>query len=159
MITSPVYIFSSPIGPLAIACNDDDTAITELRFASADSEITSCEVYPPLVTKLRTELDEYFAGTRTAFDIPLQPATSSDFRRKVWQALLTIPYGETRSYADIARQVGSPKSCRAVGGANHCNPIAILIPCHRVIGAGGQLTGYAGGMDKKQYLLRLENRQ
>jgi methylated-DNA-[protein]-cysteine S-methyltransferase len=111
------------------------------------------------VTKLRTELDEYFAGTRTTFDIPLQPATSSDFRRKVWQALLTIPYGETRSYADIALQVGSPKACRAVGGANHCNPIAILIPCHRVIGAGGQFTGYAGGTDKKQYLLRLEHHQ
>ena len=89
------------------------------------------------------------------FDVPLSPQ-GTEFEQTVWKALQTIPHGETRSYGDIARQIGQPSACRAVGHANNQNPISIIIPCHRVIGAGGNLTGYAGGLDKKVALLRLE---
>lgn len=104
---------------------------------------------------LKTQLAEYFAGGRRSFDLPLAPQGSA-FQQRVWQALQEIPYGATRSYADIARAVGAPGSARAVGGANHDNPIGVVIPCHRVIGAGGALTGYAGGLDRKRLLLELE---
>lgn len=102
------------------------------------------------------QLAEYFSGQRKVFDLPLE-FTGTDFQKRVWSALLTIPYGETRSYADIAKQVGSPKAVRAVGLANSKNPISIIVPCHRVIGSDGKLTGYAGGLHNKEYLLRLEH--
>ena len=101
------------------------------------------------------QLEEYLAGERTVFDLPLLPL-GTDFQQKVWQALQEISYGETRSYGEIARRIGQPKAARAVGMANHHNPIAIVIPCHRVIGAGGALTGYMGGLEKKRQLLELE---
>lgn len=101
------------------------------------------------------QLDEYFRGTRRIFDLPLAPQ-GTPFEEAVWQALLTIPYGETRSYADIARQTGRPSACRPVGRANGHNPISIIIPCHRVIGANKKLTGYTGGLSIKQHLLELE---
>ena len=104
---------------------------------------------------LRRQLGEYFAGERTAFELPLAPA-GTPFQRIVWDALLAIPYGETRSYGELAAAVGKPGAARAVGRANHDNPIGVVIPCHRVIGAGGSLTGYAGGLDRKRYLLELE---
>jgi methylated-DNA-[protein]-cysteine S-methyltransferase len=104
---------------------------------------------------LRRQLAEYFAGQRTAFELPLAPA-GTPFQRGVWDALVAIPYGETRSYGELAALVGKPGAARAVGSANHDNPIAVVIPCHRVIGAGGSLTGYAGGIDRKRYLLELE---
>ena len=104
---------------------------------------------------LRRQLAEYFAGERTAFELPLAPA-GTPFQRNVWDALLAIPYGETRSYGELAAAVGKPGAARAVGRANHDNPIGVVIPCHRVIGAGGALTGYAGGLDRKRYLLELE---
>lgn len=109
----------------------------------------------PLLRQAASQLDEYFQGRRRVFDLPLAPQ-GTVFEQDVWKALQTIPYGETRSYADIARQVGSPSACRAVGRANGWNPISIIIPCHRVIGANGKLTGYAGGLTIKQYLLELE---
>ena len=149
-------ILSSPIGFLAVACNADNTAITEIRYVSDDNVSTDPQNLPSLVQRLLTELTEYFAGTRRVFDIPLQPISTSSFRQKVWQALRSIPYGETCTYTDIACRIGNPLACRAIGGANHHNPIAILIPCHRVVGANGSLTGYAGGLDRKQFLLRLE---
>ncbi len=101
------------------------------------------------------ELQEYFEGKRREFTVPLRPEGTA-FQKQVWQALLTIPYGQTRSYGQIAAQIGKPGASRAVGMGNHCNPIAILIPCHRVIGANGSMTGYGGGLDIKEYLLKRE---
>ncbi|WP_176595867.1 MULTISPECIES: methylated-DNA--[protein]-cysteine S-methyltransferase [Sphingobium] len=103
------------------------------------------------------QLGEYFAGQREAFDLPLD-FKGTDFQKSVWAALLTIPFGETRSYADIASQIGKPSACRAVGAANGRNPISIIAPCHRVVGANGALTGFAGGLKAKRYLLGLEGR-
>jgi methylated-DNA-[protein]-cysteine S-methyltransferase len=103
------------------------------------------------------QLGEYFAGTRTRFDLPLE-ARGSEFEKKVWRALEKIPYGKTRSYLDLAKAIGSPKACRAVGAANGRNPLPIVVPCHRVIGADGKLTGFAGGIEKKAKLLDHEAR-
>ena len=112
----------------------------------------------PLIKKAAEQLTEYFAGKRKKFDLPLVP-DGTDFQRSVWQALLTIPFGETRSYGNIAALIGNPRASRAVGMANNRNPIVVIIPCHRVIGWNGSLTGYGGGLGVKQYLLDLENRQ
>lgn len=109
----------------------------------------------PLLCRARDQLLEYCAGQRRDFDLPLSPR-GTDFQTAVWSALRAIPYGETRTYGQIAAAIGRPKAVRAVGQANHCNPIAILIPCHRVVGANGSLTGYAGGLDLKKTLLDLE---
>jgi methylated-DNA-[protein]-cysteine S-methyltransferase len=103
------------------------------------------------------ELEEYFSGKRKKFDIPLNPY-GTEFKLSVWKALLDIPYGETRSYKQIAQAIGNPQACRAVGMANNKNPIWIVIPCHRVIGADGTLTGYGGGLDMKRKLLELESK-
>jgi methylated-DNA-[protein]-cysteine S-methyltransferase len=104
-----------------------------------------------------TQLDAYFAGTRTTFDLPLAPEGTA-FQKKVWAALRRIPYGDTASYGQIARAIGKPAASRAIGGANHRNPIAIIVPCHRVIGADGSMTGYGGGLRRKRLLLDLESR-
>ncbi len=106
----------------------------------------------------RAQLEEYFAGRRKQFDLPLD-LEGTEFEKRCWQALLAIPFGETRSYADVARAIGSPKACRAVGLANRNNPVAIVVPCHRVIGANGALTGYGGGLEIKRKLLELESSQ
>jgi methylated-DNA-[protein]-cysteine S-methyltransferase len=111
----------------------------------------------PLIIKTVKQIDEYFNKKRSIFNLPLAPH-GTDFQVKVWKALQTIPYGETRSYGEIAAVIGNPKACRAVGMANNRNPIAIIIPCHRVIGHDGSLTGYAGGLKIKQKLLDLEKR-
>ncbi|GHV97140.1 hypothetical protein lacNasYZ03_10880 [Lactobacillus nasalidis] len=103
----------------------------------------------------KAELTEYFAGQRQDFDLPLNPE-GTDFQKKVWQQLWQIPYGQSRTYKELAQMTGSRQASRAVGMANHCNPILILIPCHRVIGADGSLTGYAAGLEAKRYLLDLE---
>lgn len=113
------------------------------------------EMRTPLSDETARQLEEYFQGTRKTFDLPLR-MNGTEFQKQVWEALLTIPYGETRSYSELAEQIGRPKAARAVGMANHRNPIAILVPCHRVIGKNGSLTGYAGGIDKKEMLLELE---
>lgn len=110
-----------------------------------------------LLVQAAGQLDEYFTGKRKEFDLPLA-AEGTLFQKKVWNALCTIPYGETRSYKDIAIQIGNAKACRAVGMANHNNPIGIIVPCHRVVGADGKLVGYAGGLDRKQLLLELERK-
>jgi methylated-DNA-[protein]-cysteine S-methyltransferase len=109
----------------------------------------------PILVRARQQLTEYFAGTRNRFDLELD-FTGTDFQKKVWQALLTIPFGETRSYSQIAEQIGNPSAVRAVGAANGKNPISIVAPCHRVIGASGKLTGFAGGLEAKELLLTLE---
>ena len=105
---------------------------------------------------VREQLEEYFAGERVAFDVPIDLDAATPFRRNVWSALLEIPYGATVSYGELARQLGVPNAARAVGAANGSNPISIIVPCHRVIGSGGGLTGYAGGLERKRYLLRHE---
>ena len=109
----------------------------------------------PALLEAERQLREYFAGNRNKFELELD-FTGTDFQKQVWQALLTIPFGETRSYSQIAQQIGNPKAVRAVGAANGRNPISIIAPCHRVIGASGELTGFAGGLQAKQYLLALE---
>ncbi len=113
------------------------------------------EAWTPLLLRLRQELSEYFEGSRQAFDIPLDPGGTA-WRRKCWEGLVSIPYGETRTYGWLASYAGNPRGARAAGGACHANPILLLIPCHRVIGADGSLTGFGAGMGMKERLLELE---
>lgn len=143
----------SPIGPLTVAATDE--AVTDLLFGPAPSGAATGTT--PLLREAAKQLAEYFAGCRTTFDLPLAPA-GTPFRQAVWRALGTVPYGATSTYAQIAAAVGNPRACRAVGMANHCNPLPIFIPCHRIVGANGRLTGYAGGLERKQALLELERR-
>jgi methylated-DNA-[protein]-cysteine S-methyltransferase len=152
-ITSPVgalKLVASDRGLAAVLWQNDDPK--RVRFA----ELVEAPAHPILVAA-EQQLGEYFAGKRTAFGITLD-TVGTQFQKKVWAALLTIPFGETRSYADIARQIGSPAAFRAVGAANGKNPVSIVTPCHRAIGSDGSLTGFAGGLDSKQYLLALELR-
>jgi methylated-DNA-[protein]-cysteine S-methyltransferase len=148
----------SPIGPLALAGRGQ--VLTNLRMVDQTYEpdrtnwVPDDRAFPDAVE----QLEAYFAGERTDFDLELSLA-GSEFQRRVWQALLTIPYGETRSYGEIAEQIGASGAARAVGLANGRNPIAIIVPCHRVIGASGSLTGYGGGLERKQSLLELERRR
>lgn len=124
------------------------------RSASPTQRGSPQELPDPLARVCR-QLDEYFVGDRTAFDLPLELG-GTPFQRKVWQALEAIPYGETVSYGEVARRIGSPRAVRGVGGANGRNPVAIVVPCHRVIAADGSLGGYGGGLERKRRLLELE---
>ena len=142
----------SPIGPLTLADETDCGALTAIRFGDEGGADDS-----PVLVRAQRQLEEYFRGERTRFDLPLQPK-GTPFQLAVWRALTEIPYGETASYGDIARAVSRPKAFRAVGMANHCNPIPIIVPCHRVIGSDGRLTGYAGGLEIKRALLELEQK-
>jgi methylated-DNA-[protein]-cysteine S-methyltransferase len=147
----------SPIGALLITAEDGALTrvwMTEQRHQVTEPDPTWVRDEEPLLEVMR-QLDEYFAGERTAFDLPLAPA-GTPFQREVWAALQTIPYGTTRSYGELADQIGRPGASRAVGLANGRNPISIVIPCHRVIGSNGTLTGYGGGLERKQWLLDLE---
>lgn len=144
--------FPSPVGLLRLA--EEDGFLTRLDF-SADLPAGAAEGTSPLLEETKKQLSEYFAGSRKVFALPLAPK-GTPFRQKVWQALCTIPWGETRTYGEIAAQIGQPKASRAVGMANHHNPISIIIPCHRVVGKNGSLTGYAGGLSVKSFLLELE---
>ena len=133
-----------------------DSNSSEDKNSSKRKGISSYELEEtPMIRQTMTELIEYFDGRRTEFSISLNPE-GTEFQKKVWEALRAIPYGETRSYQEIAEAIGNKKACRAVGMANHHNPIMCIIPCHRVIGAKGTLVGYAGGLDKKAALLALE---
>lgn len=143
-------IYLSPLGPIAI--EETDNKISAVSFLTP---VGGTLKETPLLKEAARQLDEYFAGTRRTFNLPLH-IQGTPFQQKVWQALLTIPYGETRSYKQIAEQADCPKGCRAVGMANNKNKIGIVIPCHRVIGSDGTLTGYAGGLNIKQALLELE---
>lgn len=144
----------TPLG--AMRLTTDGSAILALEFDAAPApQATPAPAARALADNLQRLLDAYFAGRRVAFDLPLMPAGTA-FQRSVWDALRGIPYGETVSYGEIARRVGRPAAVRAVGAANGSNPIPILIPCHRVIGANGALTGYGGGLDRKRKLLALE---
>ena len=147
----PTCTIPTPIGPLCI--REEAGVIVAIDFTTGDL----CPPATPLLTEAARQLTVYFNGELTAFNLPIR-LTGSAFRVQCWQALRTIPYGETISYGEQARRIGNPKAVRAVGGANHHNPISIVVPCHRVIGADGALTGYGGGLDKKQWLLAHEKR-
>ncbi len=148
----------SPIGLLTLAGRGG--VLTNLRMVDQTYEPNRADWSPdPRAFDAAVEqLGAYFAGELTDFDIELE-LRGTEFQRRVWQALLTIPYGATRSYGQIADQIGAPGSARAVGWANGHNPIAIVVPCHRVIGASGSLTGYGGGLDRKRTLLDLEKKR
>ena len=149
----------TPVGPVTVTASDD--AVTGLCFGTElpeDSLLCREEDATPLLRETARQLREYFAGKRRDFTLPLAPQ-GSEFQKKVWAALQTIPYGETRTYKQIAEQIGRNRAYRAVGMANNRNPIAILIPCHRVIGHDGGMTGYAAGIGIKEQLLNLEKKR
>ena len=145
----PCLFYDSPVGPITLV--QEGEALTRLDFNTP----SQAEEATPLLLEARWQLQEYFAGERKAFALPLAPAGTA-FQKKVWAALREIPWGETRSYGDIARAIGKPTASRAVGMANGRNPLPVFIPCHRVIGTNGSITGYSGGLEKKRFLLRLE---
>ena len=151
----------SPVGKLRLVASD--AGLAAILWENEDPNrvrlgaLTQRNDHPMLLETER-QLHEYFGGRRKAFDLKLD-FNGTEFQRKVWAALLTIPYGETRSYAQIARQIGRPDAVRAVGAANGKNPISIVTPCHRVIGSTGKLTGFAGGLETKAFLLGLEGPQ
>lgn len=158
------YVYTtteSPLGVLKLLASDDGLAAVlwpnedprrvPLRAVREDPQ-------HPILLETQRQLREYFTGQRSTFTVKLDFA-GTEFQKKVWRALLTIPHGETRSYGEIARQIGQPTASRAVGAANGKNPISIIAPCHRVIGASGELTGFAGGMEAKAVLLNLETAQ
>ena len=149
------YLCPSPIGPLTLV--EEDGALAAVRFHPDLPRDAASFALPstPLLRQAAAELREYFAGQRRQFTVPLAPK-GTPFQQKVWKALQEIPYGETRSYKEIAIAVGNEKACRAVGLANNRNPLPIFIPCHRVVGSDGKLVGYAGGLDVKTFLLELE---
>lgn len=149
---SSVYsrVIATPIGPLT-ARVDAEGALVSLHFGDDGTSLggEACDV-------VARQLDEFFAGRRREFELRLAPAGTA-FQLSVWNALAEIPYGTTVSYADLARRIGRPAAVRAVGAANGANPIPIILPCHRVIGSNGSLTGYGGGIEKKEWLLAFEN--
>ncbi|MDR3206918.1 MAG: methylated-DNA--[protein]-cysteine S-methyltransferase [Oscillospiraceae bacterium] len=156
--------YASPMGTLHLYARDN--CIIRLDFAQSAEAARWFDNYftkeraeegsPPVIAALARELDEYFAGRRTVFTVPYR-LYGTEYRQSVWRALAGIPYGEAITYGELARRVGTPKAARAVGGANHHNPISIVVPCHRVVGADGGLTGYGGGIERKAFLLKLEN--
>ena len=134
---------------------EQGSQILRLLFDSVSLPAGAVESTAPVLRQAAEQLEAYLGGKRMGFSLPLAPQ-GTPFQKEVWQALAQIPYGETRTYGEIAAQLGRPKACRAVGAANHVNPLPIFIPCHRVVGASGRLTGYAGGLQMKEQLLRLE---
>lgn len=151
----------SPVGTLRLTTDGEQLTgvwFSEHRHAPPDlgSEVPEADA-PPVLIEAARQLREYFAGTRTGFELPLSGAGTT-FQQRVWSALTRIPYGTTWSYGQLADEVGSPGAARAVGMANGRNPISIIVPCHRVVGASGAITGYGGGVARKQVLLDLERR-
>ena len=170
-------VTASPIGDLAVAV--DDVGVCQVRFAPFQVPVPQPPQLPVAqppepspaagrvgsvagggpdqLTEAGTQLAEYFAGERTGFDLPLSVRRGSDFERAVWAELTRIPYGETRTYGQIAAAAGDPGAARAVGVACNRNPLPVLVPCHRVVGAGGKLVGFGGGLPRKRFLLDLES--
>lgn len=149
--------YNSSLGKIKI--EEKDNYIVGISFVSnndiKDEEINT-EIENNTIYRCKIQLDEYFNGNRTDFDLEIKFLQGTDFQKKVWNELRKIPYGETISYKELAERIGNPKACRAVGGANNKNPLGIIVPCHRVIGANGKMVGYAEGIDKKEFLLKLE---
>ena len=154
-----VYMYmDSPVGALKLVAHDH--ALVAVMWDNEDHKrVRLAELIEdhqhPMLLRVKKQLEQYFAGQRQQFDLPLD-FQGTDFQQQVWQTLLTIPYGETRSYKEIAVQIGNEKAVRAVGAANGKNPISIIAPCHRVIGASGKLVGFAGGLENKDILLKIE---
>jgi len=149
--------YKAPIGRLLLI--GEDGVLEELHFPNSaehalikDDWICNEDSFSDILQ----QLGEYFAGRRKNFDVKINP-TGTDFQRRVWQELQNVPYGKTASYGEIAQRINNPKACRAVGGANRKNPVPIIVPCHRIIGSDGSLTGFGGGLELKKDLLRLEN--
>jgi methylated-DNA-[protein]-cysteine S-methyltransferase len=159
----PLYygLYKSPIGVLGVVANDTDIKTLTFQATAGGPKKKFngplLQENSPLIKRAFKQLDEYFAGRRKSFDLPLDPE-GTEFQKKAWKALLTIPYGETISYQEQALRAGNKKAVRAIGGANNKNPIALIIPCHRVIGKNGDLVGFGGGLDTKVTLLKLEGR-
>jgi methylated-DNA-[protein]-cysteine S-methyltransferase len=155
-----LLIHESPVGPLSLV--SDGQALVALAFERHSKPLRVLAEAQPgrdeLLDETCRQLDEYFAGQRRVFELPLAPR-GTDFQRRVWMALREIPFGMTKSYGHLAEDLGNPKAVRAVGGANGSNPISIIVPCHRVIGANGELTGFGGGLQRKRFLLALESGQ
>jgi len=155
----------TPLGEMLACVSDNGLSLLEFtdrkkydRQISGLEKYLNIEVIPgnhPFLEQVTNEMNEYFAGKRKGFDIPLFQI-GTEFQKRVWEGLIQIPYGKTLSYSDLAKKIGKPKAVRALANANAANKIAIIIPCHRVIGADGTLTGYASGLDKKKFLLDLE---
>lgn len=146
-------LYHSPLGMMLLQSEGEQLTVAGFQDEAA---VTATEATAsPVLQKTIVQLDEYFAGTRQQFDLPLHPAGTA-FQQKVWQQLIQIPFGETITYLHMAKRLGNVKSIRAAASANGKNPLAILIPCHRVVGADGKLTGYAGGLHRKQWLLEHE---
>lgn len=142
--------YNSPIGILKI--DDEDGHIVKIDFAQEIGEENVTEE----INKCKSQLVEYFNGERSTFDVKTKYKEGTEFQKKVWDELKNIGYGETVTYKSLAEKIGNPKAVRAIGGANNKNKLMIILPCHRVIGTNGNLVGYAGGIDKKEYLLKLE---
>lgn len=155
-------VVASPVGALTLVAEDAGLVAILWPDAGEATRVplpdTRDDASHPVLREAAAQLDAYFAGTRRRFDLPLAPRGTS-FQRRVWDALAAIPFGATRTYADIAAAIGSPAAVRAVGAANGRNPISIVIPCHRVVGSGGALTGFAGGLAAKRHLLAFESAQ
>jgi methylated-DNA-[protein]-cysteine S-methyltransferase len=145
-------IISSPLGNIFLSTQDD--SISELRFTT---EEVSKEPLNSLLSEAKKQLDDYFSGTRKTFNLPVV-LSGTPFQYQVWEAVNKIPFGQTTSYLKLSQALGNPAAIRAVGAAIGANPILVIIPCHRIIGTNGQLTGYAGGLDRKEKLLELEGR-
>lgn len=148
-----IFFYETPVGRLIIG--EENGSITRVTWTQLPKSYIQEET--ELILRCKKQLEEYFAGKRKTFDLPLAPKGTA-FQQRVWKALQDIPYGELRTYQEIALAVDNPKGCQAVGGANGKNPIAIFIPCHRVIGKDGSMTGYSGGLEKKEWLLELERK-
>lgn len=146
--------YDSPIGPLELRADPRTGALTGVHHPQRCPVTTGPEDRGPFADAI-AQLEEFFAGERRAFDLPLRPA-GTPWQQRVWAALRDIPYGATTTYGALARQLGVPRASRAVGHANGANPLSIVVPCHRVVGASGRLTGYAGGLERKAALLELE---
>lgn len=147
--------FCCPLGEMTLS--EENGALILCCLGDAEPEKWVGDMRDtPLLLRAEREMMEYFSGERQAFSLPLRPCGTS-FQQRVWQALREIPYGETRTYGEIAARIGNPRASRAVGMANHRNPLLIFIPCHRVIGASGRLTGFAAGISVKEELLKLED--
>ena len=153
------HTLATPCGPLLLVI--DEQGLRHVDFCHSPKPVVIGDTWQQDAAALAPYSEQfaaYFAGRLQHFELPLA-ATGTLFQQQVWQALLTIPYGQTRSYGHIAQQIGNPRSVRAVGAANGRNPLAIIVPCHRVIGQNGSLTGYAGGLQIKEFLLQLEGKQ
>ncbi len=148
-------VIRTQIGNIEI--EEKEGNIVRIEFTEEMNPTDEKNVTSPVLREAIKQLQEYFAGQRKEFDLPIK-MQGTEFQKKVWQALQEIPYGEVSSYGKLAEKIGNSKAGRAVGMANHRNPIAIVVPCHRVIGSNGKLVGYAGGLDKKEWLLAMEKK-